>query len=307
MKLILPIVILATTLGVIAPPQNKRPQPELASLVEAERSFSRTCVAKGLRASFMEFFAEDGIRFLPHPVNAQENFRQRPAPAAPQSFTLSWEPVFADVSQAGDLGFTTGPYLLTDNEKKNPPGHGYYSSIWRKQNDGSWKVLLDYGTDAPAPANPDSPPPFKSVKDTGWKRNATKAGLDDSTVLANLDREISTLSASQGITATYRHYLLSDARLHRAGVMPLVEPKSILAFLEQQQWTNVSFEPIASGMAQSADLGYSYGKYSLQRKETPSVLEKGYYARVWKRDANGNWKIALDVANSLPAEPAAKP
>jgi ketosteroid isomerase-like protein len=279
MKLILPMVLVVTTLAVIASPQEKKPQAELASLVEAERSFSRTCVAKGLRAAFQEFFADDGIRFLPHPVKAQENFRQRPAPAGPQSFTLSWEPVFADISQAGDLGYTTGPYVVTDNAKKNPPGYGYYFSIWRKQTDGSWKVLLDYGTDVPAPANPDNPPPFKPASGTGWKRNAAQAGLDDSTVLANLDRETSVLSASQGITATYRQLLLSDARLHRAGLMPLVDPSSILSFLDEQHWI----------------------------KDAPGVLEKGYYARVWKRDGKGNWKIAMDVANALPPEPAPKP
>lgn len=291
-------------LGTAAMSQDHQARPALDSLVEAERAFSRTCVAKGLRASFMEFFAADGIRFLPHPVNAQENLRQQPAPSGSQTFTLSWQPVFADVSQAGDLGFTTGPYALTDNARKNAPRYGYYFSIWRKQQDGSWRVFLDYGTDTP---NSDNRRQFKSASSTGWQGQAAAAGLDDSTVLANLDRQISTLAADQGISATYRDFLISDARLHRAGLLPLVETSTILAFLDQQQWTKVTFEPIAAGMAQSADLGYSYGTYSLRRKDAAGVFEKGYYARVWKRDGKGNWKIAMDVANALPPEPASKP
>ena len=306
MKLILPVFLLLTALGAMSFPQNETTRPELDSLVQAERSFSRTCVAKGLRVAFIEFFADDGIRFLPDPVNAQENFRQHPAPPGPQTFTLSWEPVFADVSLAGDLGFTTGPYLVTDNSKKNPPGYGYYFSVWRKQNDGRWKVLLDYGTDSPAPANSDNSPRFKSAISTGWKRSTAKAQSDDSIALTDLDRETSTMSASQGITETYRHYLLNDSRLHRAQLMPLVEKISILNFLDQQQWTKVSFEPIAAGVAQSGDLGYSYGQYSLRKKTAASALEKGYYARIWKRDGKGNWKIAMDVAKPLPPEPTSK-
>jgi len=307
LKPILALALALTIPGMIGLSQSKRPQAELVALVEAERNFSRTCVAKGLRVSFMEFFADDGIRFLPHPVNALENFRQSPAPPGPQSFTLSWEPVFADVSQAGDLGFTTGPYVVTDNAKKNPSGYGYYFSIWQKQHDGSWKVLLDYGTAAPAPASPGRPPSFKPASSTGWHRNEANAGNDNATVLAELDRQTAALSGSQGITATFRRFLISDARFHRGGMMPLEGQSSILDFLDQQQWTGVQFEPVASGLAQSADLGYSYGKYSLQRKNAAGALEKGYYVRVWKRDERGQWKIAMDVANALPPETPAKP
>lgn len=307
MKLLLAIVLGITLLGVSALPQDEKQRPALAAVVEAERSFSRTSVAKGLRPAFIEFFAEDGIRFLPHPVNAQANFRERPAPTGPQGFTLSWEPVFADVSQAGDLGFTTGPYWVMDNAKKQPPSYGYYFSIWRKQSDGSWKVLLDFGTDAPAPTGPDTQPSFKPANRSNWKRPAAKSEGNDSTVLANLDRETAALAASQGVAAAYRRYLISDSRLHRGGLLPFTNESSILTFLQQQQWTNLSFEPLAAGVAQSADLGYSYGKYSLARKDAPGILEKGYYVRVWKRDGQGDWKIAMDVANALPSEAAAKP
>jgi ketosteroid isomerase-like protein len=80
---------------------------------------------------------------------------------------------------------------------------------------------------------------------------------------------------------------------------PLVDSNSISAYLDQQQLTQLAFEPIAAGMAQSGDLGYSYGKYSLQRQGTAPEIERGYYVRVWKRDGQGNWKIAIDVAKPL--------
>jgi ketosteroid isomerase-like protein len=59
------------------------------------------------------------------------------------SFRISWEPMGGDVAESGDMGFTYGTYLLqTDTEKQE----GTYITIWRKQKDGTWKYILDGGT-----------------------------------------------------------------------------------------------------------------------------------------------------------------
>src|SRR3982750_3505507 len=114
--------------------QNENLSPALRSLVEAERAFARTSVEKGVRDSFFEFFAEDGINFTPHPTNTRESIRKSPPPATRPPITLNWEPAFADISQAGDLGYTTGPFWVTDQSpQKRPTRHGFYFSIWKKQ------------------------------------------------------------------------------------------------------------------------------------------------------------------------------
>ena len=92
---------------------EKRP-PALASLVASERDFAKTSVEKGIRESFLAFFADDGINFQPHPVRTRETMLKRPTPAVPPPVVLNWEPAYADVSNAGDLGYTTGPYVFTD-------------------------------------------------------------------------------------------------------------------------------------------------------------------------------------------------
>jgi hypothetical protein len=53
-------------------------------------------------------------------------------------------------------------------------------------------------------------------------------------------------------------------------------------------------------VAQSGDLGYTYGSYEL--KEANATSEKGYYARVWKRGANDQWQVVLDTTSPLPPE-----
>ena len=128
--------------------------PALASLVEAERAFARTSVEKGIRESFIEFFADDGIGFDPHPIKVKEAYLKQPAPATRPPVVLDWQPVYADVSRAGDLGYTTGPYTFTNNAPDKKSTHyGFYFSIWKKQADGSWKAVEDM-TNADAPATP---------------------------------------------------------------------------------------------------------------------------------------------------------
>jgi ketosteroid isomerase-like protein len=60
---------------------------------------------------------------------------------------LTWTPVGADISASGDLGYTYGTYEFRSIDKDGKPtvDHGKYTSIWKKQRDGSWKVVLDMG------------------------------------------------------------------------------------------------------------------------------------------------------------------
>lgn len=59
------------------------------------------------------------------------------------TFTVDWSPQGGDVSTAGDMGFTYGIYeLRTATERQS----GTYVTVWRRQEDGSWKYLLDAGT-----------------------------------------------------------------------------------------------------------------------------------------------------------------
>jgi ketosteroid isomerase-like protein len=55
-----------------------------------------------------------------------------------QNTTQQWDPIFADASEAGDLGYTYGSINSEGKAEK-----AYYMRIWKKQSDGLWKVVLD--------------------------------------------------------------------------------------------------------------------------------------------------------------------
>jgi ketosteroid isomerase-like protein len=67
-------------------------------------------------------------------------------------FTVKWEPKTVEVAGSGDLGYTMGSYKLTWNDTtgNQMTDTGKYLSIWKMQDDGSWKVSADmFNSDMP--------------------------------------------------------------------------------------------------------------------------------------------------------------
>ncbi|MDZ7289512.1 MAG: nuclear transport factor 2 family protein [candidate division KSB1 bacterium] len=282
--------------------QDQQISPVLSSLIESERQFARASVEKGIRASFLEFFADAGIVFQPHPVKYKEAVKDRPAPASPLALTLNWEPIYADVAAAGDLGYTTGPYTVTDNSSENgPQRHGFFFSIWKKQPDDNWKVVLDFGiqTNEPYTGSREIQLPH-SIK---RKANVSKVNMDSERfALLEVDRVFLKTAQAQGVLKAFLQYLSEDARIYRNGMPPISGKVAIRAFLSKTSFTQ-TWEPEEGEVSQSGDLGYTYGSY--ERRETTAqnlAVTKGYYARMWKKDRHNKWKVVLEVTNALPPE-----
>jgi ketosteroid isomerase-like protein len=60
-------------------------------------------------------------------------------------FKLVWHPEKVGVAHSGDLGYTIGTYdwSYKDASGKAITDKGKYLTVWKKQADGSWKVLFD--------------------------------------------------------------------------------------------------------------------------------------------------------------------
>lgn len=277
--------------------QGQKISPALASVVESERAFARRCGEVGVRDSFIEFFAEDGVNFMPAPTKTREAFMKRPAQTN-RTATLNWRPAYADVSLAGDLGYTTGPVVQTDNSGKNPPRHSYYFSVWRKQTDGSWRVELDLGIETPA----DDTSALRPAPQTGWKPKRAQTDPAAARVeLMNVERDFSAVSEARGVVRAFESYGSDAGRLHRNGLMPVEGAAAVRAYLSQQV-SKYSWQPEHAGVAASDDLGYTYGSYGLTWAQGAKATEKGFYARVWKRDATGRWKVVADITHPVAPE-----
>ena len=117
-------------------------------LMDADRAFAAAVAQDGVEA-WVSWFATDGAQIQPGSgeIIGHDAIRSLMAGLDDPNFTLSWEPMRADIAASGDLGWTTGLYVSEGIGPDGEPrrGQGRYVTIWRKEADGSWKVVMDLG------------------------------------------------------------------------------------------------------------------------------------------------------------------
>jgi ketosteroid isomerase-like protein len=124
--------------------------PEMLKKMEAE--FMKAAATRGSQG-YMSYYAEDSVE-LP---NGADMFLGKIAIAKTMGFlddknnSLTWKPVGADISASGDPGYTYGTFEFRSKgaNGESVVSHGKYTSIWKRQKDGSWKVVLDMGNAGP--------------------------------------------------------------------------------------------------------------------------------------------------------------
>jgi len=104
---------------------------------------------------FMKYFADDGVLMMPNmpAMNGAATIRSSIEPMMP-SMSVSWTATNAEVAASGDLAYTTGTYQasMTMPDGTMHPDNGKYATVWKKQADGSWKVVVDiFNSDIPMP------------------------------------------------------------------------------------------------------------------------------------------------------------
>ncbi len=129
-------------------------------LLQTDRNFSKLSVEQGTAAAFYHYLDADGLALPKYGDPAgKEEYQQYLARSkdASRKSTLRWEPLLAEVSRSGDLGYTHGRYTLTiiDSVDAERLVYGYYITVWKRQSDGSWKFVLDAGNESPPPEETD--------------------------------------------------------------------------------------------------------------------------------------------------------
>jgi ketosteroid isomerase-like protein len=143
-------LLLATLLSTSLFAQQKSAQGA-DLLVQLEADFAKAVAEHG-RAAFVTYFADDGVE-LENGGGIASRDAIGKQPAWPEGTSLTWTPVKADMAASGDLGYTYGNYVFKSKDKdgKLVTYYGKYTSIWKKQKDGSWKVVVDMGNSSPPP------------------------------------------------------------------------------------------------------------------------------------------------------------
>lgn len=277
-------------------------QDGVATLIAAERSFARAAGEKGTRDGFLEYLAGDAVIFRPNPVNARDWYTEN------QNVTglLSWEPSYAEISSSGDMGYTTGPWEFRQNASDaEAASYGHYISVWKKQPDGVWRVVLDMGNVHPRLAK-------KATKVESRVGSPSRLGLStdvdrnkEREVLLATDRIFSEESEKDGVIAAYMSFSTDDIRFYRMGATPVKGKTRTRTALKDVIGT-MTWDPLYADVSQAGDFGYTYGTSELRGDEPGAAIETSSYLRIWRIDPDGRWSLSLDItlpSGTTPAEP----
>ena len=272
--------------GVLAYAASSRP-PAFEEMAEAERAFVRRAQEVSVHQAFMEFFADDVVGFQTGvPASWQADMRKRPVQPRDPNVLFWWEPRYGDIAASGELGWLTGPVRSGRKDEPAKVRHGNYASVWKRQADGRFKVVIDIGIDPPGEV------PFPP----GLTRMPFEKRFSGDEIaplalasLGTADRAFNTAAISS-LAAAYDGAAAPAIRIHRNGHLPIEGRAAALAWAARQP--ALPGESLFTETAASADLGYTWGSY-----------EKGHYVRVWVRDAQRAWHLALDLDAPKPARP----
>jgi len=119
-------------------------------VMATERAFARTMAERNLQA-FSGFLSDEAVFFSgPTPLRGKAAVtafwtRFYNGPQAP----FSWDPDEVEVLESGTLALSSGPV-------KNPEGviFARFTSIWRQEAPGQWRIVFDRGNPVAQPARP---------------------------------------------------------------------------------------------------------------------------------------------------------
>jgi hypothetical protein len=181
-------IALAAALALCAAPgearrDRLRPAANPSAVVAAELAFARAAQEKGQWTAFRQFAADDAVMFVPQQTLAKAWLKGRADPPV----AVKWHPLDVWMSCDGSLAVTKGPW-------QRPKDVGYFTTVWQRQKNGSYKWVLDQGdalkeplpepemiagqvADCSKPSPPDIP--AAAGRTVGWSNDKTLQWIVD--------------------------------------------------------------------------------------------------------------------------------
>jgi uncharacterized protein (TIGR02246 family) len=144
------VLFSAIMLGVAASASDDM-SAEAKGLAKLDDDWSAAAATRDAK-KVASFYAEDGIAYPPNQPTAIGRAEAEKVWAAyfsDPTYGISWKTTHAEVT--GTLGYTTGIYedSFKGPDGKTVNGNGRYLCVWRKESDGTWKVVHDmWNTDS---------------------------------------------------------------------------------------------------------------------------------------------------------------
>ncbi|WP_370191021.1 hypothetical protein [Qipengyuania sp.] len=111
------------------------PSANPSRVVATELALARAAQEDGQWTAFRDYAAEGSVMFVPQPVAARDWLKGRANPAQ----AVTWQPHHVWSSCDGSLAVTRGAWQRPDGS------NGYFTTVWQRQRDGSYRWTLDQG------------------------------------------------------------------------------------------------------------------------------------------------------------------
>lgn len=247
-------------------------QQPIDQLIATEQKFAATSKAQTTKIAFLYFLDSNCVGY--HKGVQTVMFKDWTERKESNS-KLTWNPELAIIGSSGELGVTTGPWEFRQNSLKDTPvTHGYFATVWKKQNDGRWKAMFDMGIGY----NDASVVNSDEVKvESIVLNNVSQSSYDGNWLM--IDQQLSNKKT------TLISLLAPDAWVSIQGHAPFKNANAAKAVADILP-NNIQYKPAGYFVAQSNDLLAVYGGVLKDGKQEQAFL------RVWIKKEN-EWKLMM--------------
>ena len=283
----------------LRPVLAQAPKPDRASLLQADRAVSDSSGRRGLRVALRGAIAEDAVLlYSGAPVVQGGSAITALLSAQPllDSLRVEWQPLHAEVSRDGSLGFTYGVLVTVARGPDAPLRLGKYLAVWRWSPGSGWRVAACAQLGLTPPERVVLPGGIGPLELPRLAPNGPAAAF------IHADLDFAALEARSTPAVAFRTYASADAVTFPGTGELNRGPAAIgaaFAGMPPQDWI---WYPVVAGAAGSGDLGFTVG-LSVRRPRSGGDPTYTKYLTLWRRDTGGTVRYLADGGNSRPAPP----
>ena len=124
------------------------------------------------------------------------------------------------------------------------------------------------------------------------------------TELMTVDRDFNRRVQHEGLAPAFDHYLANNFLDLNGPYEGSNRDDFVVWFKENDGKHQMKWWPVVSQISASKDLGYTWDRYEEQttQQDGPVVKKGGEYITVWRKNAKGEWKSAVDMGANYPAD-----
>nr|WP_295928813.1 nuclear transport factor 2 family protein [uncultured Dyadobacter sp.] len=274
--------------GCVYTVRSQQIDPDLSLLIQTEKAFAATVSETGIAGAFLAYLDSSGVVFTKGvAVNGMAEYGK----VTGNDF-LSWYPVIAHVSVSGDLGFTSGPYQYFAEKGQQALSSGYFFSIWKKNTQGKFKVLLDGGAfhtkDHTEAFRRDAEP----ESNTGYDYILPFAPVGGHPGDVWIEEDNFSKTAAGDMSGAYNRFLAGEVVLLRNNSSFGRNKAHALRTLGEQNIRSYQFTRGGQGISKAGDLAYCFGQVKATGSARQEITD-GFFVRIWQHRPEG-WKIVAD-------------